>query len=61
MCIRDSIETIFVLNDKKQLIGTADLRDILVSDEKTTLKEIMDDQVISVYPETCLLYTSRCV
>ena len=46
------IETIFVLNDKKQLIGTADLRDILVSDEKTTLKEIMDDQVISVYPET---------
>ncbi|MFR7591294.1 MAG: magnesium transporter [Longibaculum sp.] len=46
------IETIFVLNDKKQLIGTADLRDILVSDEKTTLKEIMDDQIISVYPET---------
>lgn len=46
------IETIFVLNHKKQLIGTADLRDILVSDEETTLNEIMDDQVISVFPET---------
>lgn len=46
------IETIFVLNNKKQLIGTADLRDILVSDEETTLSEIMDDQIISVSPET---------
>lgn len=46
------IETIFVLNHKKQLIGTADLRDILVSDEDTTLQDIMDDQVISVAPET---------
>ncbi|WP_028044284.1 magnesium transporter [Candidatus Stoquefichus massiliensis] len=46
------IETIFVLNHKKQLIGTADLRDILVSDEDTTLREIMDDQIISVFPET---------
>ncbi|WP_050637597.1 magnesium transporter [Candidatus Stoquefichus sp. SB1] len=46
------IETIFVLNDKKQLIGTADLRDILVADEKATLESIMDDQVISVTPET---------
>ena len=46
------IETIFVLNHKKQLIGTADLRDILVSDENTTLQDIMDDQVISVTPET---------
>lgn len=46
------IETIFVLNDKKQLIGTADLRDILVCDENETLETIMDNQVISVHPET---------
>lgn len=46
------IETIFVLNHKKQLIGTADLRNILVSEENTTLEDIMDDQVIYVYPET---------
>lgn len=46
------IETIFVLNDKKQLIGTADLRDILVANDDVTLESIMDDQVISVAPET---------
>ena len=46
------IETIFVLNDKKQLIGTADLRDILVANDNVTLGYIMDDQVISVAPET---------
>lgn len=46
------IDTIFVLNNKKQLIGTADLRDILVSDDETTLEDIMDNQVISVSPET---------
>ncbi|MFQ7800796.1 MAG: magnesium transporter [Coprobacillus cateniformis] len=46
------IETIFVLNDKKQLIGTADLRDILVANDNVTLGSIMDDQVISVAPET---------
>lgn len=46
------IETIFVLNHKKQLIGTADLRDILVANEETTLETIMDNQVISVLPET---------
>ncbi|MEG2082798.1 MAG: hypothetical protein RR011_06175, partial [Oscillospiraceae bacterium] len=35
------IETIFVLNDKKELVGTADLRDILVEKDDTPLEEIM--------------------
>lgn len=46
------IDTIFVLNNKKQLIGTADLRDILTTEENDTLASIMDDQIISVQPET---------
>ena len=46
------IDTIFVLNNKKQLIGTADLRDILSSHEELKLSDIMDDHVISVSPET---------
>ena len=46
------IDTIFVLNQKGQLIGTADLRDILVAEEQETLESIMDNQVISVLPET---------
>ncbi len=45
------IETIFVLNNKKELVGTADLRDILVEDNDATLEEIMYDNVISVTPE----------
>lgn len=45
------IETIFVLNNNKELIGTADLRDILVAAEDKRLIDIMSDNVISVYPE----------
>jgi len=45
------IDTIFVLNGKKELIGVADLRDILVEDNNTILSEIMDDNVISVTPD----------
>ncbi len=42
------IDTIFVLNGKKELIGVADLRDILVADNKEILENIMDDNIISV-------------
>ena len=45
------IETIFVLSKDKELIGTADLRDILISDEDKKLVEIMNDNIISVNPE----------
>ncbi len=46
------IEIIFVLNNKKELIGTADLRDILVAAENEKLHDIIDEHVISVFPET---------
>ena len=45
------IETIFVLNEKKELVGEADLRDILIASNDTKLEEIMDDNIISVYVE----------
>lgn len=45
------IETIFVLNNNKELIGTADLRDILVAPEDEKLLNIMNDNIISVHPE----------
>jgi magnesium transporter len=45
------IETIFVLGKNKELIGTADLRDILVAPENKMLIDIIDDNAISVYPE----------
>lgn len=46
------IDTIFVINDKKELVGTADLRDILSFEENVSLNMLMDDHVISVHPET---------
>lgn len=46
------IETIFVLNNQKQLVGTADLRDILIANDTDTLNSISDEQVICVEPET---------
>lgn len=46
------IDTIFILNSRKQLVGTVDLRDILSSDDNIKLYSIMDDHMISVYPET---------
>lgn len=45
------IETIFVLNRSKELIGTADLRDILLAPEEKKLIDIMNDNIISVNPE----------
>lgn len=45
------IETIYVVNRKNELLGTADLRHILAEPEDTLLEEIMDTNVISVYPD----------
>lgn len=46
------IETIFVLNHQRQLVGTADLRDILIANDMDTLSSISEEQVIYVEPET---------
>lgn len=45
------IDTIFVLDDKKELIATAELRDLLIADDQMLLCDIMEENVISVYPE----------
>ncbi len=46
------IETLFIINTKRELVGQVDLRDILISSNNVLLEDIMDTQVISVYPET---------
>lgn len=45
------IETIFVVDSAKRLIGTADLRDILIAKNDAKLTDIMDDNVITTTPE----------
>ena len=46
------IEILFIINESNELIGSADLRDILVATDETTLEEIMDENVLHVFPET---------
>jgi magnesium transporter len=45
------IEKIFVLNNKRELIGEADLRDILISPDDMQLMEIKNENVLSVHPD----------
>ncbi len=45
------IESIYITDDKRHLVGIVDLRDLLGASRNTKLREIMDDQVISVEPE----------
>ena len=45
------IDTIFVVNAENQLLGTAQLRDILISKEDELVDNIVDKSFISVEPE----------
>ena len=45
------IETIYIVNAKHQLTGTCNLRQILTAQKNTLLKDIMNENVISVHPE----------
>ncbi|MEG2254299.1 MAG: magnesium transporter, partial [Vagococcus sp.] len=55
------IETIFVINQNKQLVGTADLRDILIGKEETKLVDIINDNILAVHPEVDQEEVSRLV
>lgn len=46
------IEKIFVTNLQNELIGVADLRDILASSDHILLEEILDPGIIHVHPDT---------
>lgn len=46
------IELIFVIDDEQKLLGTVDLRDIFVADDKVLLEELTNVHVVTVYPET---------
>jgi CBS domain-containing protein/sporulation protein YlmC with PRC-barrel domain len=45
----EAIYYIYVVNSGEKLLGTVSLRDIIVSDPKSKLKEIMSEDVIYVY------------
>ena len=48
----EEINTIYVLNERKQLVGTVSIRELLVANNNDVINDIMEDNVISVEPET---------
>jgi len=46
------IEKIFVTNLQNELIGFADLRDILTASDDISLLDIIDENIVFVYPDT---------
>jgi magnesium transporter len=46
------LELIFILNNRHELIGTVDLRDILSTEGTETLHSITNETILTVYPET---------
>lgn len=48
----EEINTIYALNEKKQLVGTVSIRELLVAKNSDVIKDIMEENVISVEPET---------
>lgn len=46
------IDTIYVMNNNKKIVGTADLRNILVADENSTIEDITNTNFLYVEPET---------
>lgn len=48
---KEVIDTIFVLNQEHQLVGTADLRNIFAAEDEDYLSTIMDDGMITVSPD----------
>ncbi|MFI3116107.1 MAG: magnesium transporter [Clostridia bacterium] len=45
------IETIFIINDEKKLVGTVDLRDIFTASDDVVIGDIIDDNIVSVTPD----------
>lgn len=48
----EEIETIYVTNPRRQLIGWMDIRDFFTHDLNTKIRDVYDEHVISVEPET---------
>jgi len=49
---KETIDTCFVTDKKRKLIGVVTLKDLVVNDEDTPLSEIMNDDIKSVYTNT---------
>ena len=56
---KDVITYIYVTDSEGRLQGVADLKDLLLADDSLLLKDIMDNNIISLSPESSLKEASR--
>lgn len=49
---QESIETSFVITNERVLLGSINLKDIILNEPDVLIKDIMDDNIISVYTYT---------
>lgn len=47
----EHIETIYVMNNKKKIVGTVSLRDLLVADKEDVLEDLMNPNFLYVSPD----------
>ena len=55
------IETIYVVNRSRQLVGTANLRVFLTADKNTKIKDVMKEKPVFVHPEDDQEYAAKLV
>ena len=65
MCIRDSIYTCYVLENRR-LIGIVTAKDLLTMDDTMTMEELMETEIISVtthtdQEEVAKLFSKMCI
>ena len=46
------IDVIYIVNDRRELVGTVDLRDILISPDNGMIRDILNENFKYVYPDT---------
>ena len=49
---QESIETSYVISNERVLLGSVNLKDIIINEPDVLIKDIMDDNIISVYTYT---------
>jgi len=49
---QESIETSYVITNERVLLGSVNLKDIIINEPETLIKDIMDDNIVSVHTYT---------
>jgi magnesium transporter len=51
---KNAVLYLYVINDQDQLLGIIELKELLMADDNTLLKDIMNDQLLFLKPESTL-------